>query len=68
MRRSEGIPVFDLNFRGSTGYGQHFTRLDNGRLRPNAVKDMAAAVDWLAATGKVDASSVAVMVTSMVDK
>ena len=58
---TRGIAVLDLNSRGSTGYGQRFTRLDNGRLRPNAVKDMAAAVGWLAATGKVDASNVAVM-------
>ena len=29
------------------GYGKRFTRLDNQRLRPNAVKDMQAAVDWL---------------------
>ena len=58
---TRGIAVFDLNFRGSTGYGKRFTRLDNGRLRPNAVKDIAAAVGWLAATGKVDASNVAVM-------
>jgi len=54
------------NSRGSTGYGQRFTQLDNGRLRPNAVKDMAAAVGWLAATGKVDASNVAVMGDSYV--
>ena len=58
---TRGIAIFDLNFRGSTGYGQRFTRLDNGRLRPNAVKDLGAAVDWLASSGKVDASNVAVM-------
>ena len=58
---SRGIAVLDLNFRGSTGYGKRFTRLDNGRLRPNAVKDMPAALDWLATTGKVDASRAAVM-------
>ena len=58
---SRGIAVFDLNFRGSTGYGKRFTRLDNGRLRPNAVKDMPAALDWLATTGRVDASRAAVM-------
>jgi len=58
---TRGIAVFDLNFRGSTGYGKRFTRLDNGRLRPNAVEDMAAAVTWLAGTGKVDASNVAVL-------
>jgi len=58
---TRGIAVFDLNYRGSTGYGKRFSRLDNGRLRPNAIKDMAAALDWLAATGKVDASRAAVM-------
>jgi dipeptidyl aminopeptidase/acylaminoacyl peptidase len=59
---ARGYAVLDLNFRGSTGYGKKFARLDNGRLRPNAVKDMAAAVDWLAASGHpVDARKAAVM-------
>jgi dipeptidyl aminopeptidase/acylaminoacyl peptidase len=59
---ARGYAVLDLNFRGSTGYGKRFARLDNGRLRPNAVKDMGAAVDWLALSGRpVDASKVAVM-------
>jgi dipeptidyl aminopeptidase/acylaminoacyl peptidase len=58
---TRGIAVLDLNFRGSTGYGKRFTRLDNQRLRPNAVKDMAGALDWLASTGKVDAARAAVM-------
>jgi dipeptidyl aminopeptidase/acylaminoacyl peptidase len=58
---TRGIAVLDLNFRGSTGYGKRFTRLDNGRLRPNAVKDMSAALDWLATTGDVDATRAAVM-------
>ncbi len=58
---TRGIAVFDLNFRGSTGYGKRFTRLDNGRLRPNAVQDMAGALDWLATTGKVDVRRAGVM-------
>ncbi len=59
---ARGYAVLDLNFRGSTGYGKRYARLDNGRLRPNAVKDMAAAVDWMAKSGEaVDASKVAVM-------
>jgi len=48
---ARGYAVLDLNFRGSTGYGKRFARLDNGRLRPNAVKDMAAAADWLKGQG-----------------
>lgn len=59
---ARGYSVLDLNFRGSTGYGKRYARLDNGRLRPNAVKDMAAAVEWMAKSGEpVNASKVAVM-------
>lgn len=58
---SRGIAVLDLNFRGSTGYGKRFTRLDNQRLRPNAVKDMAGALDWLGQDGRVDTARAAVM-------
>ena len=59
---ARGYAILDFNFRGSTGYGKRFARLDNGRLRPNAVKDMAAAADWLKASGHpVDGAKVAVM-------
>ncbi len=58
---ARGIALFDLNFRGSTGYGKRFTRLDDKRLRPNAVRDMEDAMRWLAADGRVDASRAAVM-------
>lgn len=58
---TRGIAVLDLNFRGSTGYGKTFTRLDNQRQRPNAVRDMADALDFLARDGRVDASRASVM-------
>ena len=58
---ARGIAVFDLNFRGSTGYGKRFARLDNKRLRPNGVRDMEDAMNWLAKDGRVDASRAAVM-------
>lgn len=58
---SRGIAVFDLNFRGSTGYGKRFARLDNQRLRPNAVRDMEDAMAWLAEVGQVDTHRAAVM-------
>ena len=59
---ARGYAVLDLNFRGSTGYGKRYARLDNGRLRPNAVKDMGAAVEWLAKSNHpVNASKAAVM-------
>ena len=56
-----GIAVLDLNFRGSTGYGKTFTRLDNQRLRPNAVRDLVDALAFLRADGRVDAERAAVM-------
>ncbi|MFZ5609780.1 MAG: S9 family peptidase [Pseudomonadota bacterium] len=58
---ARGIAVFDLNFRGSTGFGKSFARADNKRERPKAVRDIVDAIDWLATTGKVDASRVAIM-------
>ncbi|HJL17180.1 MAG TPA: S9 family peptidase [Sandaracinaceae bacterium LLY-WYZ-13_1] len=58
---ARGIAVLDLNFRGSTGYGKRYARLDNRRRRPDAVNDMADALDWLARDGRVDAERAAVM-------
>jgi dipeptidyl aminopeptidase/acylaminoacyl peptidase len=58
---ARGYAVLDLNFRGSTGYGQRFTQLDNKRLRPNAVRDMQAAVEYLRQRSDVDGTRVAAM-------
>jgi dipeptidyl aminopeptidase/acylaminoacyl peptidase len=58
---ARGIAVLDLNFRGSTGYGKTFARLDNLRRRPDAVRDMEDALTWLDADGRTDASRAAVM-------
>ncbi|MEM8769050.1 MAG: S9 family peptidase, partial [Pseudomonadota bacterium] len=56
-----GYAVFDFNFRGSTGYGKTFARLDNGRLRPDAVGDIQDAVDWLGDNADVDPTRMAIM-------
>lgn len=58
---TRGIAVFDLNYRGSTGYGKTFARLNDGRLRENELYDLEDAVRWLRGTGRVDASRVAIM-------
>jgi len=58
---TRGIAVFDLNFRGSTGYGKTFARLNDQRLREHEYLDMADAIDWLDAQGLVDARRAGVM-------
>ncbi len=55
------IAVLDLDFRGSTGFGKTFARLDNGRQRPRAVRDLVDALAFLARDGRVDATRAAVM-------
>ncbi len=55
-----GIAVVMPNIRGSTGYGRSYEQLDNGRLRPNAVKDLGALLDWIGAQPDLDASRVGV--------
>lgn len=56
-----GYAVFDFNFRGSTGFGKTYARLDNGRLRPDAVRDIEDAVRWLTENQQVDGRRMAIM-------
>lgn len=57
---ARGIGVFDFNYRGSTGFGKSFARLNDKRLRPNEINDLVDAVAWLRSTGRADARRVAV--------
>jgi dipeptidyl aminopeptidase/acylaminoacyl peptidase len=58
---ARGYAVFDLNFRGSTGFGKSFARANDQRNQPLTVRDTADAALWLAKEGMVDAKRVAVM-------
>ena len=58
---TRGIAVFELNFRGSTGYGKRFARLNDLRLREDEIYDLADAVQWLGRGGRVDSGRAAVM-------
>ena len=47
--------------RGSIGYGKSFTKLDNGMLREDSVKDIGALLDWIGTNPDLDASRVMVI-------
>ncbi|MDX2198141.1 MAG: prolyl oligopeptidase family serine peptidase [Phycisphaerae bacterium] len=58
--RELGISVLALNVRGSVGYGRTYHQIDNGVLREDAVKDVGAALDWIAKQPHLDASRVGI--------
>lgn len=55
-----GVAILYPNVRGSTGYGKTFTKLDNGLLREDAVKDVGALLDWIRTRADLDAERVMV--------
>ena len=55
-----GIALVYPNVRGSSGYGKTFLKLDNGEKREDSVKDIGAALDWIATRPDLDASRVMV--------
>jgi dipeptidyl aminopeptidase/acylaminoacyl peptidase len=57
---SRGIAVLDFNYRGSTGQGKAFEALNDRQKKADEVGDLADAVRWLRASGKVDGSRIAV--------
>ena len=56
----QGVSIVFPNVRGSSGYGKSFLKLDNGRLREDSVKDIAALFDWIAAQPDLDAARIMV--------
>ena len=57
---ARGIAVLDFNYRGSTGQGKAFEALNDREKKADEVGDLADAVKWLRASGRVDGSRIAV--------
>jgi dipeptidyl aminopeptidase/acylaminoacyl peptidase len=58
---SRGYAVIAPNFRGSTGFGRAFRLANRGDLGGGDLRDVVWAGDWLAASGYVDPSRIAIM-------
>ena len=58
---ARGIAVFAPNVRGSSGFGKAFVNLDNGALRVNGVKDIAATVECVVKQGVADPDRVGIL-------
>jgi dipeptidyl aminopeptidase/acylaminoacyl peptidase len=56
-----GVAIIYPNVRGSTGFGRRFASLDDGKLRGDAVKDIGALLDWIAAKPDLDKNRVALL-------
>src|SRR5215472_4145623 len=55
-----GVALLFPNIRGSSGFEKTFLTLDNGRLRENAYKGIAALLDWIKTQPDLDADRVMV--------
>jgi dipeptidyl aminopeptidase/acylaminoacyl peptidase len=58
FRNELGMAIIYPNIRGSIGYGKTYEHLDDGRNREDAVKDVGALLDWIAARPEFDKSRV----------
>jgi dipeptidyl aminopeptidase/acylaminoacyl peptidase len=59
--RERKMAVVIPNIRGSTGYGRTYTGMDDGVLREDAIVDIGAITDWIAAQKGLDGKRIAIM-------
>ncbi len=55
-----GFVVFEVDYRGSTGYGREFRGAVQGHLGGKDLQDLLAGLDYLESTGKVDGARVGI--------
>jgi dipeptidyl aminopeptidase/acylaminoacyl peptidase len=53
-----GVAIIFPNVRGSSGFGRRFERLDDGRGRDGAIKDVGALLDWIGTRPDLDTTRV----------
>ena len=53
-----GVAMVFPNIRGSSGYGKTFTKLDNGALRDDCVKDIGTLLDWIKSQANLDSKRI----------
>ena len=58
---NQGIAVFAVNVRGSTGFGKTYARLDNQEKRLDSVRDLADTVKYLSSLPRISVERTAVM-------
>jgi dipeptidyl aminopeptidase/acylaminoacyl peptidase len=58
---NQGIAVFDVNVRGSTGFGRRYEFLDNQEKRLDSVRDLVDTADFLRKEPTIRAGRLAVM-------
>ena len=58
---NNGIAVFDVNVRGSTGFGKTYMRLDNREKRLDSVRDLVDTVAFLSQHERLNTNRIAVM-------
>lgn len=58
---NNGIAVFAVNVRGSTGFGKSYSRLDNQEKRLDSVRDLVDTVAFLSRDERLDTNRIAVM-------
>jgi dipeptidyl aminopeptidase/acylaminoacyl peptidase len=58
---SRGIAVFAPNVRGSSGFGKTFVNLDNGELRFDGIRDIAATFKFVTEAGLADPDRIGIM-------
>lgn len=58
---ARGYAILATNVRGSSGYGRKYLALDDVRLRPGSVNDLAHANAWLRQHPDIDGHRIAVM-------